>query len=101
MRCRKLILLLFLIFSLYSFVLSHELPKQGHDHYSFKVLQEAVNGDYLMRDDVERLLSKLRFSNCSDGREMDYRKVKYTFALYHKYDKYSFNLAVYKCTRFS
>ena len=89
MRCRKLILLLFLTFSLYSFVLSHELPKQGHVHYSFKVLQEAVNGDYLMPDDVERLLSKLRFSNCSDDRETDYRKVKYTFALYHKYNKYS------------
>lgn len=82
MRCRKLILLLFLNFSFYSFVLSHELPKQGHDHYSFKVLQEAVNSDSLMPDDVERLLSKLHFWNCSNGsRRTDYRKVKYTFAL--------------------
>ena len=85
MRCRKLVLLLFLVFSLYSFVLSHELPKQGHDHYSFKVLQEAVNGDSLMPDDVERLLSKLRFWNCSDNSaKIDNRKVMYTFALYHK-----------------
>lgn len=85
MRCQKLSLLLFLIFSLYSFVLSHELPKQGHDHYSFKVLQESVNGDSLMPDDVERLLSKLRFSNCSDdSKKVDYRKVKYTFKLYRE-----------------
>lgn len=85
MRCRKLILLLLLVFSLHSFVLSHELPKQGHDHYSFKVLQEAVNGDSLMPDDVERLLSKLRFWNCSDNSaKIDNRKVMYTFALYHK-----------------
>ena len=88
MRCPKLILLLFLLFSLYSFVLSHELPKQEHDHYSFKVLQEAVNGDSLMPDDVERLLSKLRFWNCSDNNvTVDYRKVKYTFALCHKWSK--------------
>lgn len=85
MRCQKLTLLLFLIFSFYSFVLSHELPKLEHDHYSFKVLQQAVNGDSLMPDDVERLLSKLRFSNCSDTSEKtDYRKVKYTFGLYHR-----------------
>ena len=86
MRCRKLTLLLFSIFSWYSFALSHELPKQGHDHYSFKVLQEAVNGDSLMLDDVQRLLSKLRFWNCSDdSAKTDNRKVKYTFALtYHR-----------------
>lgn len=76
------------MFSLYSFVLSHE--QQGHDHYSFKVLQEAVNGDSLMPDDVERLLSKLRFWNCSDNSaKVDNRKVKYTFALCHKESKYS------------
>lgn len=81
MRCQKLILLLCLNFPFCAFVLSHELPKIGHDHYSFKVLKEAVNDDSsLMSDDVERLLSKLHFWNCSDSGEMkDYRKVKSTF----------------------
>ncbi|XP_078376478.1 metal cation symporter ZIP14-like isoform X1 [Oculina patagonica] len=75
MRCRKLILLLCLNFFFCRFALSHELPKQGHDHYSFKTLQEEVNGDSLMSDDVERLLSKLHFWNCSDGnKRIDYRK---------------------------
>ena len=75
------------MFSFYSFVLSHELPKQGHDRYSFKVLQEAVNGDSLMSDDVERLLSRLGFWNCSDdSAKTDYRKVsqlsRYVIDLY-------------------
>ncbi|XP_078381145.1 metal cation symporter ZIP14-like [Oculina patagonica] len=46
-----------------------EEQEQSHDHYSFKELQEAVNGEYLMPDDVERLLSKLHFWNCSDASE--------------------------------
>ena len=86
MHCLKLISFLFFTFLFYSSVLSHELPKQGHDHYSFKVLQEAVNGDSLMPDDVERLLSKLQFWNCSTGGNdgtTDHRRVKYTFVPYN------------------
>ena len=76
MRCRKLILLLCLNFFSCCSVLSHELPKLGHAHYSFKVLQQEVNSDSLIPDDVERLLSKLHFWNCSDVNEgTDYRKV--------------------------
>ena len=76
MRCRKLILLLCLNFFFCCFVLSHELPTQGHVHYSFEVLKEEVNSDSLIPDEVQRLLSKLHFWNCSDVNEgADNRKV--------------------------
>ncbi|XP_022804173.1 zinc transporter ZIP12-like isoform X2 [Stylophora pistillata] len=67
MVSKKLTLLLCLYFSLRFFVRSHELPKQKHEHYSFTALQETLNGEVLLSDDVDRLLSKLHFWNCSDS----------------------------------
>ncbi|XP_022804198.1 zinc transporter ZIP14-like isoform X2 [Stylophora pistillata] len=64
---KKVFLLLCLYFRLRFFVRSHELPKQKHEHYSFTALQETLNGEVLLSDDVDRLLSKLHFWNCSDG----------------------------------
>lgn len=77
MVSKKLTLLLCLYFSIRFFVRSHELPKQKHEHYSFTALQETLNGEVLLSDDVDRLLSKLHFWNCSDSSAgIDKRKVK-------------------------
>ncbi|KAL9964557.1 hypothetical protein ACROYT_G028213 [Oculina patagonica] len=74
----KVFLLCFALFVVSTSAASHsecEEQEQSHDHYSFKELQGAVNGDSLKHDDVERLLSKLHFWNCSDASEKtDYRK---------------------------
>lgn len=67
MISKEIILLLCLDFSLRFLVRAHELPKQEHEHYSFTALQETLNGEVLLSDDVNRLLSKLHFWNCSDS----------------------------------
>ena len=61
--------------SLYVFVSSHE--SRNHEHYSFKELQDAVNGDALKSDDLQRLFDKLHFLDCSANKsKQDYRKVR-------------------------
>ena len=73
----KISILLCLELSFYSSVLSHE--SLNHDHYSFKELQDAVNGDSLTPEDLQRLFNKLHFLNCSDNKSgPDYRKVRWT-----------------------
>ncbi|XP_027048293.1 zinc transporter ZIP14-like isoform X2 [Pocillopora damicornis] len=67
MISKEIILLLCFYFSLRFLVRAHELPKQEHEHYSFTALQETLNGEVLLSDDVNRLLSKLHFWNCSDS----------------------------------
>lgn len=67
MISKEIILLLCFYFSLRFLVCAHELPKQKHEHYSFTALQETLNGEVLLSDDVNRLLSKLHFWNCSDS----------------------------------
>lgn len=78
MSYKEIILLLCLNFTINCLLVrSHELPKQNHGHYSFTSLQEALNGESLISDDVDRLLSKLHFWNCSDNSgKTDHRKVK-------------------------
>ena len=66
---------LYMQLSLYVFVSSHE--SRNHEHYSFKELQDAVNGDSLKSDDLQRLFDKLHFLNCSVNKSStDYRKVR-------------------------
>ena len=65
---------LYMQLSLYVFVSSHE--SRNHEHYSFKELQDAVNGDSLKSDDLQRLFDRLHFLNCSENKTSpDYRKV--------------------------
>ena len=66
---------LYMQLSLCVFVFSHE--SRNHEHYSFKELQDAVNGDSLKSDDLQRLFGKLHFLNCSENKpSRDYRKVR-------------------------
>ena len=66
---------LYVQLSLCVFVFSHE--SRNHEHYSFKELQDAVNGDSLKSDDLQRLFYKLHFLNCSENKpSRDYRKVR-------------------------
>jgi len=70
----KIGVFLYLKLSLYEFVFSHE--SRNHEHYSFKELQDAVNGDSLKSDDLQRLFDKLHFLNCSANKSSpDYRRV--------------------------
>ncbi|CAH3179512.1 unnamed protein product [Porites evermanni] len=69
----KIVVFLYLKLSLYEFVFSHE--SRNHEHYSFKELQDAVNGDSLKSDDLQRLFDKLHFLNCSANKPSpDYRR---------------------------
>ena len=71
----KIVVFLYLKLSLYEFVFSHE--SRNHEHYSFKELQDAVNGDSLKSDDLQRLFDKLHFLNCSVNKSSpDYRRVR-------------------------
>ena len=71
----KLGVFLYLKLSLYEFVFSHE--SRDHQYYSFKELQDAVNGDSLKSDDLQRLFDKLHFLNCSANKsKQDYRRVR-------------------------
>ena len=66
---------LYMQLSLYVFVSSHE--SRNHEHYSFKELQDAVNGDALKSDDLQRLFDKLHFLDCSESKPSpDYRRVR-------------------------
>ena len=70
----KVAFFLYMQLSLHVFVSSHE--SRNHEHYSFKELQDAVNGDSLKSDDLQRLFDKLHFLNCSENKtSRDYRKV--------------------------
>ena len=70
----KVAFFLYMQLSLHVFVSSHE--SRNHEHYSFKELQDAVNGDSLKSDDLQRLFGKLHFLNCSENKTSpDYRKV--------------------------
>ena len=70
----KVAFFLYMQLSLHVFVSSHE--SRNHEHYSFKELQDAVNGDSLKSDDLQRLFVKLHFLNCSENKTSpDYRKV--------------------------
>ncbi|XP_068715373.1 metal cation symporter ZIP14-like [Montipora foliosa] len=69
----KFIRAVFLMLSLLAIVSSHDSRK--HEHYSFKDLREAVNGDSLTSEDQQRLFNSLHFLNCSDDKpSLDYRK---------------------------
>ncbi|CAH3145413.1 unnamed protein product [Porites lobata] len=69
----KIGVFLYLKLSLYEFVFSHQ--SRNHVHYSFKELQDAVNGDSLKSDDLQRLFDKLHFLNCSANKpSRDYRR---------------------------
>ena len=71
----KIVVFLYLKLSLYEFGFSHE--SRDHQHYSFKELQDAVNGDSLKSDDLQRLFDKLHFLNCSANKSSpDYRRVR-------------------------
>ena len=72
----KIVVFLYLKLSLYEFAFSHE--SRNHEHYSFKELQDAVNGDSLKSDDLQRLFDKLHFLNCSANKSSpDYRRVRW------------------------
>ena len=72
----KVAFFLYMQLSLHVFVSSHE--SRNHEHYSFKELQDAVNGDSLKSDDLQRLFVKLHFLNCSENQtSSDNRKVTY------------------------
>ena len=72
----KIVVFLYLKLSLYEFASSHE--SRNHEHYSFKELQDAVNGDSLKSDDLQRLFDKLHFLNCSANKSSpDYRRVRW------------------------
>ena len=67
--------LLLSILSLFSLVSSHDSRK--HEHYSFKDLREAVDGDSLSYEDQERLFASLKLLNCTVSKpNPDYRKVR-------------------------
>ncbi|XP_073236160.1 metal cation symporter ZIP14-like [Porites lutea] len=69
----KIGVFLYLKLSLYEFVFSHQ--SRNHEHYSFKELQDAVNGDSLKSDDLQRLFDKLHFLNCTASKPSpDYRR---------------------------
>ena len=71
----KIGVFLYLKLSLYEFVFSHQ--SRNHVPYSFKELQDAVNGDSLKSDDLQRLFDKLHFLNCSANKTSpDYRRVR-------------------------
>ena len=71
----KVAVFLYMQLSLYLFVSSHE--SRNHEHYSFKELQDAVNGDSLKSDDLQRLFDKLHFLNCSANKPSpDNRRVR-------------------------
>ena len=72
----KIGVFLYLKLSLYEFVFSHE--SRNYVHYSFKELQDAVNGDSLKSDDLQRLFDKLHFLNCTANKpNPDYRRVRW------------------------
>ncbi|XP_068715370.1 zinc transporter ZIP12-like [Montipora foliosa] len=69
----KFIRVVFSMLSLLAIVSSHDSRK--HEHYSFKDLREAVNGDSLTSEDQQRLFNSLHLLNCSDDKpSLDYRK---------------------------
>ena len=71
----KVAFFLYMQLSLYVFVSSHE--SRNHEHYSFKELQDAVNGDSLKSDDLQRLFDKLHFLNCTANKPSpDDRRVR-------------------------
>ena len=67
--------LLLSMLSLFMLVSSHDSRK--HEHYSFKDLREAVDGDSLSNEDQERLFDGLKLLNCNESKHQpDYRKVR-------------------------
>ena len=70
----KIRFVLCLKLSFFVLVLSHE--SRNHEHYSFSELHDAVNGDSLTSQDLQRLFNKLHFLNCSNNKiSPDYRRV--------------------------
>ena len=60
--------------SLFMLVSSHDSRK--HEHYTFKDLREAVDGDSLSYEDQQRLFDRLKFWNCTKPKPTsDDRKV--------------------------
>lgn len=60
--------------SLFMLVSSHGSRKR--EHYSFKDLREAVDGDSLSSEDQLRLFDRLKLLNCTEPKSTpDYRQV--------------------------
>ena len=60
--------------SLFTLASSHD--NRNHEHYSFKDLREAVDGDSLSYEDQQRLFDSLKLLNCTEKKPThDYRQV--------------------------
>ena len=60
--------------SLFTLVSSHDSRK--HEHYTFKDLREAVDGDLLSYEAQQRLFDRLKLLNCTKKKPTpDYRQV--------------------------
>ena len=61
--------------SLFTLASSHDSRK--HEHYSFKELREAVDGDSLSSEDQQRLFDSLKLLSCTENKTTpDYRQVR-------------------------
>ena len=66
--------ILWSMLSLFTLVSPHDSRKR--EHYSFKDLREAVDGDSLSSEDQGRLFDRLKLLNCTEQKPTpDYRQV--------------------------
>ncbi|XP_067022789.1 metal cation symporter ZIP14-like [Acropora muricata] len=80
------------LLSLFMLVSSHD--SQKHEHYTFKDLREAVDGDSLSYEDQQRLFDRLKFWNCTKPKPTwDYRKC-FTPKDLHSFDNRSTSKAL-------
>ncbi|KAK2570369.1 Zinc transporter ZIP10 [Acropora cervicornis] len=70
--------------SLFMLVSSHDSRK--HEHYTFKDLREAVDGDSLSYEDQQRLFDRLKFWNCTKPKPTSDDRKCFTLKDLHSFD---------------